>query len=335
MSSLYLRFCRLAIQATVARSADRTHFRLVQSIPPRPTMTHWMLLSLLSAVFLGIYALAKKAAVHENAVPPVLLLNVLTAGLLYLPVMIVSAVKPVWINDTALFVEPLTIQQHGLLFLKSALVGASWTFAFYGLKHLPLSIATPIRSTSPFWTIAIAVTFLQERPTTVQWCGIALIVGAFFAFSVIGKQEGINFRRNRWVMMMLIATLLGSFSSLYDKHLLQTKHFSPATVQAWFSIYLCVVLFPLAARWYVKDRTCKPFEFRWAIPAIAVTLLIADFAYFTALADPSAQIALISPLRRTSILVPFVFGIVCLKEKSPKPKAVCIACMLIGVALLR
>lgn len=298
-------------------------------------MTQWMLLSLVSALFLGVYALAKKAAVHENAVPPVLLLNVLTAALLYSPIMLASAAFPESLKSTVLFVQSLTWEQHALLFFKSALVGTSWTFAFYGLKNLPLSIATPIRSTSPLWTILVAVTVFSERPTAIQWVGMIIIVASFFAFSLIGKAEGIEFRRNRWVMMMMIATLLGSVSSLYDKFLLQHHRFRPATVQAWFSVYLCVVLLPLAVHWYVRERQTKPFEFRWVIPAIAVTLLIADFAYFTAVSDPTAQIALISPIRRTSIVVPFVFGVVKLKEKSPKAKALCITVMLIGVAFLK
>lgn len=40
----------------------------------------WILLSICSAVFLGLYDLAKKTAVRDNAVPPVLLFNVASAA---------------------------------------------------------------------------------------------------------------------------------------------------------------------------------------------------------------------------------------------------------------
>ena len=45
----------------------------------------WILLSLCSAVFLGFYEIAKKVSLKENAVPPVLFFNVLTAAILWLP----------------------------------------------------------------------------------------------------------------------------------------------------------------------------------------------------------------------------------------------------------
>lgn len=296
---------------------------------------HWMLLSLLSALILGFYALAKKSAVHKNAVPPVLLLNVLTAAAIYLPVIVISRISPDSLNQTLLFVEPMSLQQHMMLFCKATIVGASWALAFHGLKHLPLSIATPIRSTSPLWTIAVAVVFFAERPALVQWLGILTILTAFLTFSFVGQKEGIEFRSNRWVGMMLAATLLGSISALYDKYLLQQLQFRPATVQAWFSIYLVVVLLPMAIHWYFKERIRKPFEFRWSIPAIALTLLVADFLYFTAITDPQAQISIISPLRRTSVLIPFLHGVINLNEKNARPKAICVGVMLIGVYLIR
>lgn len=295
----------------------------------------WIVLSLLSAAVLGIYGLTKKVAVHNNAVPPVLLLNVLTAALIYLPALLCSRLEPQRMSGSVFFVEPISQWEHCLLFLKSALVGASWTLAFYGLKHLPLSIATPIRSSSPLWTILVAVAFFAERPGTLQWAGILTILAAFFAFSAVGKREGIEFRSNRWVAMMVGATLLGSMSALYDKYLLQRVQLSPATVQAWFSVYLVVVMLPQAIHWFVRSRVTKPFQFRWSIPAIAVTLLVADFLYFTAISDPAAQIAIISPLRRTSVVIPFLYGVFRLKEENALAKAVCIIVMLMGVVLVR
>jgi len=292
----------------------------------------WILLSLLSAVLLGLYDIAKKSAVRENAVPPVLLLNVLTAALLWVPAVIWSCVASA--DSLAPRLVDLSLAQHGMLFAKSALVGLSWTLAFFALKHLPLSIASPIRASSPVWTILIAVTFLAERPSGMQWAGMLLVLLAFFAFSKVGKQEGIHFHRNRWVAWMVVATLLGAASSLYDKYLLQSVKLSPAVVQAWFSIYLVPVMLPLALRWYRFDRQQTPFQWRWSIPLIALFLLAADFAYFTAIAQPEALISVISPIRRTAVVIAFLFGILHLREPNWRAKAICIAGILSGVVLL-
>lgn len=293
-----------------------------------------MLLSLCSAVFLGFYEVAKKASLKENAVPPVLLFNVLTAAGLWFPFILWSHfLSDVW-PIGFLQVEPLTGTSHLLLFLKSLIAGSSWIFASFALKHLPMSIAAPIRASSPFWTITIAVLFWSERPDLWQWVGISVILISFYVFSLVGRKEGIHFHRNRWVGFMIIATLLGACSALYDKFLLQNRSLHASTVQAWFSVYLVVVMIPLVTHWYLRGRTESPFQWRWSIPMIAILLLISDFLYFTAIETPGGLLSVISPLRRTSIVIAFVAGVRIYGEKNPVPKAICIVSMLAGVYIL-
>ncbi len=299
-----------------------------------PPLVAWISLSLLSALFLGLYDIAKKAAVKDNAVPPVLLLNVLTAAAIWaVPITfasLTSASQPGWRGE----LNQIRWSAHALLMFKSALVGASWTCAFFALKQLPLSIATPIRATSPLWTILFAVLAMGERPGSTQWAGISVVMIAFLVFSRVGAKEGIHFHRDRAVTLMIVATLLGAASALYDKYLLQIAKLSPVVVQAWFSIYLVPVMLPLAIRWWWVERMEKPFQWRWSIPLIALLLLVADFSYFTALSDPNALISVISPVRRASVVIAFLFGIINLKEQNWKAKASCIAAILAGVFLL-
>ena len=295
---------------------------------------NWILLSIYSAISLGLYDIAKKAAVRENAVPPVLLLNVLTAALLWLPALCLSHAAPQMLPAEWLLVEELSWTSHAMLAAKSLLVGASWIFALYALKHLPMSIAAPIRASSPIFTILFAVFFMDERPTLQQWLGVLVILASFYAFSLVGRKEGIHFHRNRWVGFMVLATVLGSSSALYDKHLLQNSGLQPATVQAWFSIYLVPVMLPLAIRWYRHERSSSPFQWRWSIPMIAVLLLTSDFMYFTAIDTPGALISIISPVRRTSLIIAFLAGVLIYGEKNWRHKAICIASLLAGVYVL-
>jgi drug/metabolite transporter (DMT)-like permease len=294
----------------------------------------WMTLSLCSAVVLGFYEIAKKAAVRENAVPAVLFFNVLTSALLWAPLMAVSHLATHRVPFEWLIVDHLSWFEHGLLFAKSLIAGSSWIFASFALKHLPMSIAAPIRASSPFWTILIAVVFMEERPGPWQWAGVIVIMTSFYVFSLVGKKEGIHFHRNRWIGFMVIATLLGACSALYDKYLLQRAQLTASTVQAWFSIYLVVMMTPLVVRWYLKDRTNSPFEWRWSVPMIAILLLISDFMYFTAIEKPDALISVISPLRRTSVVIAFIAGIRIYGEQNWRPKAACIATLLTGVYII-
>ncbi len=294
----------------------------------------WLFLSLLSALFLGIYDLCKKASVGNNAVAAVLLLSCLTGALIWVPFVLLSATDPAFAENEFLYVDPLSPSGHAYLFAKSALVGASWTFAFFALKHLPITVAMPIRASSPLWTILIACAFMGERPSAPQWLGVATILLSFFGFTFAGRLEGIHFHRDRSVGLMVCATLLAACSALYDKYLLQSLGFRAATVQAWFSIYLVPVMIPLTAWWYVYQRKETRFHWRWTIPLIACCLIIADYLYFSAIRTEGAMISLISPVRRVSVVVAFVGGGWLFAERNLVPKAICTATMLVGVWLL-
>lgn len=294
----------------------------------------WVVLTLLSALALGVYEVAKKVSVRDNPVAPVLYLNALVCAGIWLPFVCWSRFWPHSLPSTILFVRPLSGPEHLALFVKSLIVGASWTLAYFAVKRLPISISSPIRATSPFWTILFATMVLSERPSPWQWCGISVILVAFYIFSLVGRLEGIHFHRDKWVGLMMSATLLAAVSSLYDKYLLQTLAIDPPAVQAWFSIDLLIVLAPLLVYWRFIDPASAPFRWRASIALIAIALLIADFFYFTAIAQPGALISVISTLRRTSILVSFLIGILAMGEKNFRQKAMCIAIMLLGVAVV-
>jgi len=293
-----------------------------------------VLLTLLSALALGVYEVAKKTSVRDNPVAPVLYLNAAVCAAFWLPFVVWSRLSPDTVPSLMLSVKSLTRVEHCALFVKSLIVGASWSLAYFAVKQLPISISGPIRATSPFWTILFATLVLSEHPEPIQWLGMGIVLIAFYAFSLVGRLEGIHFHRDKWVGLMLLATVLAAISSLYDKYLLQNLALDAPTVQAWFSIYLLVVLLPILLYWRFIDSSSEKFRWRWSIAMIAVSLLIADFLYFSAIAQPGALISVISTLRRTSIVVSFLIGIIAMGEKNFRQKAICIAIMLLGVALV-
>lgn len=304
---------------------------------------NWILLSIASALLLGIYDAAKKWSVRDNAVPIVLLCSVGIGAGLYLPLVIWSCLSPTSIPWESFVVRPLTWQAHGLIAAKSILVGASWTLAFSALKHLPLSIAAPIRATSPFWTIMIAVTCFGERPSGIQWTGMLIVLIGFWRFTLVGRREGIRFTRNRSVYLMVIATLLGACSSIYDKWLLQYAGFEPVTMQAWFTLYLVPVMVPLATWWYRNDRSdlashkdikVARFQWRWSIALVSPLLIVADWFYFVALTDPQSMISVVSVVRRCSVVIALAFGAKALDEVNFRAKAACVGMILMGVLML-
>ena len=219
-----------------------------------------------------------------------LFLNVVFCCAIFLPLMVLSFAAPELTAGTIFHMPPLTLRQHALLLLKAAIVLSSWMTAYYALKHLPITIASPIKATQPILTLVGALVVFGERLNLYQWIGVAIAIVSFFMLSQSSKREGVNFAHNRWVWLMVCSIVMGTVSGLYDKWIM--THIDRMNTQVWYNYYqlliMCVVLL---AVWYPKRRQTTPFRWSWAIPLISVFLTAADFFYYFALADGASMIA--------------------------------------------
>lgn len=292
----------------------------------------WVLASLLSALFLGVYQLCTKHAVHGNAVLPVLFFSNLCSALVWLGFMAWAALAPESVPQ-ALVVAPLDLGGHLAMALKSVIVGGSWVCSYFAVKHLPVSLTAPIRATGPVWTLAGALIVLGERPSWLEFAGVGITLASFVGLSVAGKKEGVHFHRDRWVWWLVGGTLLGAVSGLYDKWLLGVAGHDAATVQCWFSIYLALIFLPLAVGWKLRWWSRNTFEWRWSIVGVSLALLAADFLYFDALREPEALVSLVSSLRRGSTLVAFAGGLWWFKEKNGREKLPAVLGIVAGMTI--
>ncbi|HLW06289.1 MAG TPA: DMT family transporter [Marinilabiliaceae bacterium] len=291
----------------------------------------WLWLTLASAFFIGLYEVAKKHAVHENAVWLVLLYGSITGAILFLPFIVLSSMGSIN-SEFILFVPKITPYEHFLILLKTAIVLTSWVLSYFALKHLPITIAAPIRSTSPIWTIIGALVIYHERLTPMQWLGLVVTLGFFFLFSLAGKREGISFRSNKWVWLALLAAMFSSTSALFDKHLIRS--IDKVAVQAFFTVYQVALLLPVVVIIRKSNPNSLPLKWRWTIPAIAILLILADFLYFAALNDPNSLIAVVSTIRRGSVIVTFILGAWLFKERNLTRKAIFLTGILAGLVIL-
>ena len=292
----------------------------------------WLSLAFLSATLLGFYDVSKKQALRGNAVIPVLFLNTLFSMLIFLPFIALSATTDLF-NGTMLYVPVCGWEVHKYIMLKAVIVLSSWLFGYFGMKHLPITIVGPINATRPVMVLLGALLIFGERLNVYQWIGVLLAIASVLLLSRSGKKEGIDFRHNRWIYCVALASLLGAVSALYDKFLM--RQFDSMVVQSWFTVYqffiMSVVLLVL---WAPRRHQTTPFRWVWAIPLISIFLCVADFAYFTALAQEGSLIAVVSMVRRGSVLVSFLCGALLFREKNLKSKAFDLLLVLLGMLFL-
>lgn len=292
----------------------------------------WAMLAFASAALLGCYDFFKKISLKDNSVLAVLFLNTLFGTLIFAPFILLSRTGA--IEEGMLFVPVADARTHLLLVLKAVIVLGSWLCGYIGIKHLPITIVSPIQATRPVLVLLGALLLFGERLNGYQWAGVLMAIFSLYMLNRSGKQEGINFANNRWVFFVAMAALLGAVSALYDKYLM--RNLEPMLVQSWFNLYQCLLMGAIVVVMNLcsSQQRNRRFVWRWSIPMISLFLAVADFCYFSALAQEGALVAVVSMIRRGSVLVSFIFGALLLKEKNLKSKALDLLLIFIGLLLL-
>ena len=238
------------------------------------------------------------------------------------------------IDTGQLYVPVVDVRTHLLLMLKAVIVLSSWLCGYIGIKHLPITIVSPIQSTRPVLVLLGALLLFGETLNVYQWIGVVIAIISVFLLGRSGKREGIDFTNNRWIVFVALAALFGAVSALYDKYLM--RFIEPIVVQSWFNIYQCVLMAVIISVMNALNpaQRGRKFCWRWSIPLISLFLGMADFCYFTALAQNGALIAVVSMIRRGSVVVSFAFGALLLREKNLRSKAVDVLLILVGLFFL-
>ena len=86
--------------------------------------------------------------------------------------------------------------------------------------------------------------------------------------------------------------------------------------------------------WYPHRKKTTAFRWSWAIPLISIFISAADFSYLTALNQQDSMISVVSLIRRGSVIVSFICGVLIFHEKNLKAKALDLALILVGMVFI-
>lgn len=309
----------------------------------------WTLLAFISALCLGFYDVSKKIALRDLPVISVLTFSILFSSAILAVPLVLSTYFPETMAGTLLYVPKLDWQAHLYTLLKSVIVLSSWIFAYISLKHLPISVVSPMQATRPMWTLIGALLLFEERLNSWQWAGVLLAIGTIFVFSFRERRE---VRRDsedkRYYICLALAILIGACSGLYDKYLM--RRYDHNAVQVWYTFYqAAMMLIVFVVNTAINDgkRSAhnqpkpQPVPLKALLPVllISVFLVISDNVYMLALRDPDSMIAVVSTIRRGGAVIGFAYGLLFLHESNPWRKVLCmigicagLICLAIGAA---
>ena len=303
----------------------------------------WTILAFISALCLGGYDISKKIALRDNKVVDVLTLSICVSAVLLSVPLLLSRLHPEYAGDTFFYVPTLDGRAHLFTLLKSVIVLSSWVFAYISLKHLPISVVSPMQATRPMWTLVGALLLFGERLNTWQWTGVLLAIGTIFIFSFRNKsaiKQSASQTPHVYYVCLALAILIGACSGLYDKYLM--RRYDHNAVQVYYTLYQAVLM---TVVWSISRLREQRAGVHWSsllskpsslipIVLISVFLVISDNVYMLALRDPDSLIAVVSTIRRGGAVIGFGYGLLFLKEKDPWRKLLCMAGICAGLICL-
>ncbi len=332
----------------------------------------WVLLAILSALCLGFYDVSKKRALQRGDVLTVLAGSVCISALVLCVPLLLSRLSPEMMEGTLFFVPKMDARGHLLIFVKSCIVLSSWVFAYISVKYLPLSVVSPMQATRPMWTLVGAMLIFGERLNNWQWAGVVCALSSIFLFSLNAKphkevrsevlsrpvgsrttgdagvspadttyrDKSTNNSTRKYYLCLLLAILIGAGSGLYDKYMM--RHYDHNAVQVYYTIYqaLMMLVIWLCNRWRTRrasEATPLPLLNRrllLPVACISLFLVLSDYVYMLALSDPTSMIAVVSTIRRGGTIIPFLYGILILKEPNAGKKIACLTGIVIGLLCL-
>ncbi len=297
-------------------------------------LSMWTILAFISALCLGFYDVSKKVALRDNKVVDVLTLSICVSAVILSVPLLLSRCCPEVMTGTLFYVPTMNLQAHLFTLLKAAIVLSSWVFGFISLKHLPISVVSPLQATRPMWTLIGALLLFGERLNGWQWAGVILAIGSIFVYSFRNRKE-ISRKQvdRRYYISLVLAILIGACSGLYDKYLM--RRYDHNAVQVYYTLYQAVMMI-VAWLWTTRKQQQKVVSTRSLLPIalISVFLVISDNAYMLALSYPDSMIAVVSTIRRGGTVIGFAYGLLFLKETDPWHKILCMIGICAGLLCL-
>lgn len=225
-----------------------------------------------------------------------------------------------------------------LMYLKALFLTVGWILGSKALRHLEISLVTPLTNLTPVFLLVLSFFILHEVPSILQYIGVALLIfGAYWLqadhhfSSLIRPWKAFN---NKYSIFMLIAIFFYAMCAVIDKIVLSTVE--PYTFLSFtfgiLSVHYLVIQFIKYDG--LKDLKHAFLKGRYLIFIVALLLIFADVFYYMAVAIPGAMISLIIPVKRLSTLVATLIGGRMFHDHNLAQRAVACIIMIAGVILV-
>lgn len=278
----------------------------------------WVILAFLTALSWGLGRVVLKPAYKYFSEAQVYLFNALAFFITWIMYILITQ-TPIQI--------PLNL--YGLLPLLPPL---SFLLFIIAMNKAKVSTVTAVGGTLPLMTTLLAVVFLGENLSLIQFL---LIIVIAIGLTMLGFIEKKNSTKLEWQGFLwgLIATLGFGVSNTASKFAI--NEIGSANFSLINGTYMLIISF----FWLLKNNDFRTTAWQGLKQAKARFAVFGDMVYglggfFMFSALQTGLVSLVIPITNTSVLISTLFAVTYLKEKIGKKKLTIIATIFISTTLL-
>ena len=286
----------------------------------------WITFSLICSLFISISALLqKKILFREHAIEfcfVVALYNVVITA-------------PFLINaDFSNFrLFPVV-----LIILSGVLSATSFLLSAKAVRHMEVSVASPLFASVPVITALLAFFILGERLSYVQNIGIGLVaIGCYLIQVQPGREHKQEWRAlfgSKYLHFLMMAALIYGTTSILDRVILSWSGIEPLVYVPLLNIVILATTVIIIKVFYV-DKSIIPRGFdNHSLWILAVALLTIGYRFAQMEALQTGYTGLVIAIKYSSVLLTTIIGVELFKEGGLFRKIFASFVILAGVILV-
>jgi drug/metabolite transporter (DMT)-like permease len=285
----------------------------------------YIILALIAAIFFGISEIIKKKTLKKETAYEFLTLLYIFCFIIILP----------FYRNLSLNLPPLILF---MILVRSFLFLIAVICFTKALKHLPISTVSPLSSIGPIFAAILGFLILNERVSTIQIIGIAIIVmGAY----ILKSENHIkNYHKplhdlikSKYTHYIILYALFSSITSILSKKIL----IDISSYNLIFYHYLFSMIMYLVILFFFKNGI-KDMKEGWKLGGhkillIAILGTIASYVSFLSFASIDSKVMVIVPILQLAILIDVIAGGRLFHEKYLKTKIIGSVVIIVGILL--
>lgn len=289
-------------------------------------MALWVILVILTALFSAAAVTTnKKILFKEHAME--------FAAILAIFVVVLSIPLFFLIDYSTLAIQPIIFT-----FFVAPFGALAFLLTMKTVRHEEISTVTPIMIIQSGLVAILAFILLNETLTLMQISGIILIIVGAYA---LGTHKHISvwgplqlLKHKKYAYYLILAIILYSFTTLFDRFILTAYEIEPLAYLAFAQLFIAVDFLILLSIFHHGFSDIKHGARKYGPWILLAAILTIAYRVTYVYSVDMANIALVSSLRKISVLFIIIMGGEFFHEKNIKRKIISSIIMIAGATLI-